>query len=139
MNYILECLVKGTETFLIPLTSILLKVGKHLKYLQLWVYICSCMCTCICIFKYPLFQGHPQLKLKCRLDFLQQDTCYWGNSHGLKGVQDGDQKGGFHPSPAWCFVPAWMKRMRIDSLSSHSSLQSCLIYFFSYLRNGTKL
>lgn len=33
MNYILECLVKDTETFLIPLTSILLKVGKRLKYL----------------------------------------------------------------------------------------------------------
>lgn len=31
MNDVLEGLVKDTETFLIPLTSILLKVGKLLK------------------------------------------------------------------------------------------------------------
>lgn len=32
MNDILKGLVKDIETFLVPLTSILLKVGKLLKY-----------------------------------------------------------------------------------------------------------
>lgn len=77
MNYI-RCLVKDVGSLLISLTSVLQMVGEHSKYAELWVYICGCMCTCMCIFKCPLCQGHPRLKLKGRLDFLWQDACYWG-------------------------------------------------------------
>lgn len=64
MNDVLAGLVKDIETFLIPLTSISLKLGKLLKYIEHWVCVCSCMCTCICIFKCPLFQGQSQVPIR---------------------------------------------------------------------------
>lgn len=89
MNDVLEGLVEDTETFLIPLTSILQKVGKLLKNTdRSWVHVCSSMC--MWIFKCPLFQGRMQGAgyICCR------NRCYWGSFPWAEG----HPRRGVHPA-----------------------------------------